>query len=47
MKWPLIHKMCDLIGYTNDAIKTKISNGVCHFVWVENFQFNLIKEAVL
>lgn len=28
MKWVLINKVVDLIGYTDDAIRSKISKGV-------------------
>lgn len=28
MKWVLIHKVIDLIGYTDDAIRSKIQKGV-------------------
>ncbi len=28
MKWVLISKVVDLIGYTDDAVRSKIKNGV-------------------
>ncbi len=28
MKWVLINKVVELIGYTDDAIRSKIKNGV-------------------
>lgn len=30
MKWVLIAKIIELIGYTDDAIRSKIKNGVWH-----------------
>lgn len=32
IKWVLIHKVVELIGYTDDAIRAKIKNGV----WLQN-----------
>jgi hypothetical protein len=43
MKWVLICKICELIGYTDDAIRAKIARGV----WLESVHWRKAPDGRL
>ena len=43
MKWVLICKICELIGYSNDAIKAKIARAV----WLESVHRRKAPDGLL
>jgi len=43
MKWVLINKVIELIGYTDDAIRAKIKRGV----WLQNIHWKKAPDGRL
>lgn len=43
MKWVLINKVIELIGYTDDAIRAKIKRGV----WLQNIHWRKAPDGRL
>ena len=42
-QWVLINKLCDLIGYTDDAVRAKIKRGI----WVMGVHFTKAPDGRL